>query len=425
MKSTSAAFVLIFLCYATTGFSEKIYSVVTAQLGGPDYVPVAGDFDGDGKIDPAVYQEASGNWFTALSSNNYALVTARLGGPGWTAVEGDFDGDGRSDPAVYQAAGGGWYVSLSGSGYATVSTTGFGAPGYLPVPGDYDGQGESELALYQQSSGNWVLLRGEDAEVTDTNVLARMYAAAMVNSSNVIPSKIRRDLTPVSESNNGLYWRTNPDTGAREVLVASFMKKSFATNYYRVGQYTPMRYVEAWDTLSPELKNFCRGFTGTDLLLRMKQVLGLPATAGNDYVVEYYVEPRFLLRPSRDPEITDNEAETAFRADTAWLGAVSTNYTAWFQATIASRNYGMTNGVWNAWPWTQLGYTYDWFKSGNNVMGLSEYVVPGPLLYSMGYTSVNVYVVTVVDALSYANTAAPQAVFAPGAPLGIPARQHD
>jgi len=280
------------------------------------------------------------------------------------------------------------------------------------------------MALYQSASGNWLLLHGTDVEVTDTNVLAQMYATAMINSSNVVASKILRDLTTISEENASLTWRTNPDTGAREVLVASFMKNSVATSYYHVGQYTPMRYVEAWDTLVPELKNFSRSYTGTNLILRLKQLLGLPANAANDTIVEYYVNPLYLLRPSRDPEITDNESEVAFRANTSYLSSVNTNYVTWFQNTIASRNYGMTNGVWNAWPWTQLGYTYDWFKTGSNVKGLSEFVVSGPLFYSMGVTSFNVYVVTVVDALSYADAPAGMTSFTPGAVVGIPARQE-
>ena len=388
---------------ALSGKAETVYTLVSYNmgLGGAGMTTVSGDFDGDAKIDPAVYQEATGDWYVGLSSNSYAVQTVNLGGPGYTAVAGDFDGDAKTDPTVYQAATGNWYARLSASSYAVSFLPNFGEPGYLPVPGDYDGNGETEMAVYQPSSGDWHLLRGETVEVTDMNVLAIMYSNAMVNASNVVASKIRQDLTSITPDNADLVWRTNPTNNAREVLVISFMTSSTASNYYRVGQYASLRR-DSWVTLAPELKGVCQNYTGTNLLLRLKQVLGLPATSGNDTVVEMYVNPLYLLRPSRDPEITDRESEVAFRTNTAFAGTVTTNYTGWFQRAIDSRNYGMTNGVWNAYPWTQLGYTYDWSKTGNNVMGLSEFVIPGEMLYSDFGLSVAAFVVTATNALDYA-----------------------
>lgn len=415
-------FTVLIAGLAMQSLAETKYSIVSIKLGGSEYAPVAGDFDGDGKQDPAVYQETTANWFIALSSNRYVVGSVNLGGPGYIPVDGDFDADGKSDPAVYQETTGNWYVMLSASYYAIACMPAFGQPGYLPVPGDYDGTGETELAVYQQASGNWYVLRGEPVEVTDSNVMAVMYANAMVNASNVVASKIRRDLTSISDDNPNLVWRVNPTTGAREVLVASFMKASIATANYHVGQSTLMKYGDSWVTLVPELKNVCRNYTGTNIILRMKQVLGLPLTSANDTVVEYYVDPALcLFRPSRDPEVTDHEAEVAFRAGTPYVGAVSTNYTGWFQRTAESRNYGMTNGVWNAYPWTQLGYTYDWAKTGSDVMGLSEFVLPAQMLFNEYGVTALVYVVTVTNALNYATSPDNRAIAPRGAAIIVAA----
>ncbi len=425
MRFSSGIFIGV-LCLgvgSTMAQSEKTFSIASLPgLGGPGYAPITGDYDGDGKLDPAAYDEGSGLWYLALSSNRYAISIIQLGGPGCAAVWGDYDGDGKADPAVYQAAGGNWYAQLSASRYEVSWMPNFGEPGYDPMPGDYDGDGETEMAVYQPSSGNWYLLRRDPDEITDLAALAVMYSNAMVNASNVTPAKIRRDLTPLTPDNDALTWRVNPDTGAREVLVVSFMKHADATNYYHPGRMTSLQYAECWVTLSPDLKNACRAFTGTDLGLRLKQLLGLPATSLNDTVVEFYADLRHLLRPARDPEITDREAEVAFRTNMYYAAAADTNYVAWFQATIESRNYGMTDGVWNAYPWTQLGYTYDWFKTGSDVAGFSEFVLPGRMLKNQYGITASVYVVTVTQAVDYA--ASPDNSALPPAAGGVSVARH-
>lgn len=370
--------------------------------GGADTVCVSADYDGDGIIDPALYQPDSGEWRVLLSSRAYADSSVFLGGAGYEPILGDFDGDGKNDPAVYSETAGEWFVLPSASGYAPAVTACLGGPGYSPVPADYDGDGTTEPAVYQPVTAHWVIWTHVDPEITDTNVLAEMYSNAMVNASNVVASKIKRDLSYITVDNTNLIWRTNPASGINEVLVASYMKAADATNYYHVGQSTSFRYAESWVTLVPELKNFCRNYNGTNIYLRLKQLLGLPATSLNDTIVEFYVDPQYLLRPSRDPEITDREAEVLFRTNTPYVAMVSTNYSVWFQGTIESRNYGMTNGVWNAYPWTQLGYTYDWLKTGNNIAGLSEFVVPGKMLYNQYSISLLGYVVSITDAANYA-----------------------
>lgn len=364
---------------------------------------VSADYDADGLADPGLYIESAGTWTVLLSSQAYTEQSVSFGGPGWKPVAGDFDGDGKSDLTVYKEATGEWITSLSGSGYQSQRVI-LGGSGYSPATADYDGDGITEVAVYNSATYKWYIWQHVLPEVTDTNILATMYSNAMVNASNVVASKIRKDLASITDDNTNLVWRTNPDTGVREVLVVSFMANATATNYYKVGRYTPMRYAEAWVTIAPDAKNFCQNYTGTNLPLRLKQMLGLPANSANDTIVEFYVNPLYLLRPSRDPEITDHESEVNFRTNTPYASMVTTNYQDWFQRTIVSRNYGMTNGVWNAWPWTQLGYTYDWLKTGSDVMGFSEFVVPGPLIYTSWGTTALVYVVTATGVLDYATS---------------------
>jgi hypothetical protein len=73
-----------------------------------------GDYDGDGKVDIAVWRGATGEWFVLRSSDQRYDITAW--GAAWAGdvpAPGDYDGDGRADLAVWRAPEGKWYVSQS------------------------------------------------------------------------------------------------------------------------------------------------------------------------------------------------------------------------------------------------------------------------------------------------------------------------
>jgi len=51
------------------------YAVANLEgFGGSGYVPVLGDFDGDGLADPAVRSETGNEWIVMFSSGNYTPV---------------------------------------------------------------------------------------------------------------------------------------------------------------------------------------------------------------------------------------------------------------------------------------------------------------------------------------------------------------
>ncbi len=133
---------------STSGFGQHL------AFGGPGYIPVPGDYDGDGKTDTAVYDTTTGNWFISLSSGGF-ISHPSFGGPGFIPVPGDYDGDGKTDVAVYEVATGNWFIVGSSSGFMTHLH--FGGPGYMPVPGDYDGDGKTDRAVYDTATGNWFM----------------------------------------------------------------------------------------------------------------------------------------------------------------------------------------------------------------------------------------------------------------------------
>src|SRR4051794_11189594 len=88
--------------------------------------------------------------FLLLSSSAFAQTfTATFGAPGWTPVPADYDGDHAADLAVYDRATGVWFTNRpSGGALITFGTLGTSQP----IPRDYDGDGLADLAVYTASA---------------------------------------------------------------------------------------------------------------------------------------------------------------------------------------------------------------------------------------------------------------------------------
>jgi hypothetical protein len=142
---------------------------------------------------------------------------------------------------------------------------------------------------------------------------------------------------------------------------------------------TPLQH-DTWVSLPEELREMCRG--KPDPILAIEQILGLPPMSkpslpGHQWAVVTFVVPRMnIFRPC--PGGTDIAAPQCSAKDVApnlddatarfLLKQLWTSYRIGFQKTgKMTEDFG--------YPFTGMGWTYDWDPASSTHIGVSEYVV--------------------------------------------------
>ncbi len=124
------------------------------------------------------------------------------------------------------------------------------------------------------------------------------------------------------------------------------------------------------------------------LRTRLRQVLGLRPDGDDDAFVQMWADPKDFFRPCADPEVTDRECtlnlttRASPRDGCPWSdssqGQVSARWVSVTQDHLAWMCDNWTRSFpanpHDGYPWTALGYTYDWGKP--SPVGQSEFVAP-------------------------------------------------
>ena len=203
------------------------------------------------------------------------------------------------------------------------------------------------------------------------------YDAAVRDAVEATQEEVTTGLWAITPSNTRLSWNEDQSM-VRMVAWTTF-------GGYATGDNTLSR--EIWVTAVPQLKELCKTLPDDAArIARINQYLGLPPANESDngrLFVEMWVKPGDMFRPCPDPEIDDTTCGLQFPA------GVSSAHKTWI-----SNNYASSYGFWQSthYPWTGLGYTYDWCSQDTKHVGASEFVVrPGSVINVTAVIDRNTY----------------------------------
>lgn len=194
-------------------------------------------------------------------------------------------------------------------------------------------------------------------ELEKDNYRKAIFDAAVIESSEI-------QLLPVIDEDQVkiVTWTEYPDS-------------------YEAGKEVILNWGDVWVTLDDDVKTRCQDFQKTHLVSDIQKLLGLPLNNSEKRsFVTLKVDSSSLFRPCANPSIHAEKCTSNFPENIAQEHAV------WY-AHQTAQSYQLETG----YPWTRLGYTYNW-KSGENEVGPAEFVIKkGSKAMTLSVTETSLY----------------------------------
>jgi hypothetical protein len=210
----------------------------------------------------------------------------------------------------------------------------------------------------------------------------QLYQHALSNAAHPSPARICQCLTVIKKENLDLLWTRFEDHDGMNtdfVLMASW-KKASDTVYFHNDVSSTQNQLKYYATKSRPIfvtafSDLQKWYSGDGnkkhIDKRLTQLLGLPPDTAKRVFILFWVRPQDLIRPCVDPEITDNTCEYKININTA--DRTDCDNLTWL--TQFTRDAYSDSEVYKQFPFTQLGYTYDWSKKNKQHIGVSEFVI--------------------------------------------------
>jgi len=141
---------------------------------------------------------------------------------------------------------------------------------------------------------------------------------------------------------------------------------------YPVGEDVTIEWGYVWTFTDKEIASHGEELKKEeDPQMRLKQLISFAPDSEHSTVTGLWVDPEDVVRPAYQTDVTDGTMKNAFDVDGEGNALVDEEFKEWFdENTLNSYFYG-------AYPWTRLGYTYDWADNGSEY-GLTEFMIkPG------------------------------------------------
>ncbi len=142
--------------------------------------------------------------------------------------------------------------------------------------------------------------------------------------------------------------------------------------YYPISK-DPLKLPQnVWVTAVPELATMCQALPGGGTTERMEELLGLPPGEGRDRtMIVMQANSSDMFRPCPDPSLDQQRCSLAVPDRPEGYPAETWARDLAFTFNQSSTSYVQTGG----YPFTRLGYTYDWNADSPNHVGPPEFLV--------------------------------------------------
>lgn len=157
------------------------------------------------------------------------------------------------------------------------------------------------------------------------------------------------------------------------VLLFTFHKYP---DSYPDGKDVKTEWGEVWTFTGGELADWYQENKDevTDWPARLRQLIGLTPDNEATHFTAMWVKPEDVKRPANVQEIGDVTMTDSLPENT------DEEFKEWFDDNIVWSYFD------SAYPWTRLGYTYDWAADAEDEYGLSEFLVASGSEVEVAYT---------------------------------------